>query len=106
MSPIWKTRGAPESFNLKKLVLPVYIVVSAVFMLAVIYSYANGVIYKSGLTTGQQQGYEAAVVELAQQISAKCEAVAITVGEQQINVINTACLQSAETAEVMENESK
>ena len=83
--------------------LPVYVVVSVVFIIYTLYSYAMGVVYNSGYTRGQadsevilqqtyDQGYAQAVQQLMEQTSSRCEAVALTLWDQQVDVVNVACL--------------
>lgn len=86
---------------LSKMILPLYLVLSALFIVYVAYSYLGGVVYNSWLNQGatewQQQGYESAIVDLMNRVGAKCEPVALTVGDTQVDVINIACLQQAPT---------
>lgn len=87
---------------IKALILPVYVILSVVFIVYIGYSYATGVVYNTGELNGQQQGYDAgyskAISDLLQQAGTQCEPVAITLGDQGVNVINVACLQAAPQA--------
>ena len=91
MSVLGKPEPAPKSW--KKFILPGYIIFSALFIVYVLYGYFGGVVYQSGLQGGYNQWYTQAVQELAQQVGSKCEPVAITLWDQQVDVINIACLQ-------------
>jgi hypothetical protein len=92
-----------SGLSIKPFMLPMYIILSAVFILYIAYSYATGVVYKSGIMAGQQAGqqqaqqagYEAAIAQLLQQAGSQCEPISISLGEKQVNVINVACLQAA-----------
>lgn len=107
MSPLTKKESPIKGkVNIKPFILPVYIILSAVFILYIAYSYATGVVYQSGILSGQEQGqqawyqawYEAAIAQLIQQAGSQCEPVSITLREQGVNIINMACLQSAPQA--------
>lgn len=110
---IIKTKVTDESSKkwFSKMILPLYIVLSALFIVYAAYSYLGWVVYNSwvnqGATAGQQQGYEAAVVDLMNRVGEKCEPVALTAGDTQVDVINVACLQQApieQTTEVTQEE--
>lgn len=85
---------APKTRSWKCFALPAYVIISALFIAYSLYSYLVWVVYQSG----QQQGYTVAVQDLATQVSEKCEPVAITIGQEQVDVINVACLQEAADA--------
>ena len=108
---IIKTKVTDESSKkwFSKMILPLYVVLSALFILYVAYSYLGWVVYNlwlnQGASAGQQQGYEAAIVDLMKRVGEKCEPVALTAGETQIDVINVACLEQApveQTTEVLQ----
>lgn len=80
--------------NIKPFLLPAYLILSAVFILYIAYGYINGVVYRTGLASGQQQWYEAAITQLLQQAGDKCEPVSISLWDAAVNVINVACLQT------------
>ncbi len=84
----------------KKLVIPAYILVSALILVYVGYSYIIGTIYNSGA----QQGYQAAISELIKQTGGKCEPVAITLGETKVEVVNVACLKQAEGTQAQQTQ--
>lgn len=77
----------------KKALLPLYIVISALFIVFVIYNYIVGGIY----TLWKNTGYQAAIEQLIAQAGAKCEPVAINLWENKIEVVNVACLQQTQT---------
>lgn len=112
MSPLGKTKASGDAkkvnLNVGPYVLPVYIVLSAVFILYVAYGYFSGQVYRSGYLTGQQNGYDTAFNQIVERVATKCEPVGINYGNQAINVINVACLQTApadtETAPVEANQ--
>jgi hypothetical protein len=108
---IMKAKWGEETpkVNVKKMVLPAYIVLSALFIWYAAYSFFTWVVYNSGVnqwaTAGQKQGYEQAIVDLMNQAGTKCEPVALTMWEAQVDVINVACLQQAapeSSSDVME----
>jgi len=90
------------------MVLPAYIILSAIFILYVAYSYLQWVVYRSGAANwqqqwyslGQQEWYTNAVIEVINSVSEKCEPVAITAWEAQVDVINVACLQAQKPAPI------
>ena len=88
------TKKTNEESIVKKLILPAYIVLSALFILYIAYSYMQSVVYQSWADRGMQQGYSSAVVELINRVGEKCEPVAITASDTQVDVINVACLQA------------
>lgn len=104
MSPLTKAKKieVPKR-NISKIFLPVYIVLSALFILYVGYSYLQGVVYTSWNNTGQQQWYQAAYVEIITAVSEKCEPVALNAWETQISIVNVACLQWPEQETQGEN---
>lgn len=95
MSPLTKTKVVEWSKNYKQYILPAYIVVSAIFIILVAYSYFQSVVYNSGVLKWQQQGYEGAYVEVVNAVSQKCEAVTLEVWETSVSIVNVACLQQA-----------
>lgn len=97
MSPLWKAKtseGKKMGFNVGPYILPVYIILSAIFILYIGYSYFNGMVYRSGFLTGREEGITITINELVQKVGTKCEPVGINYGNQVINVINVACLQA------------
>ncbi len=80
--------------------LPVYIVVSAAFILYVLWSYVMWVVYNSwvrqwqeqALQAWQEQWYVAAFQQISEELTKWCEWVTLTLWDQEINVINTDCL--------------
>lgn len=81
--------------------LPVYIVVSAVFIIYVLWTYAMSVVFNAGvlqgqnqaLQVGQEQGYLAAIQQLSDEATKEsCEVVTLTLWEEQVNMINVNCL--------------
>lgn len=104
MSPLTKKEApAKEKMNIKSFILPLYIILSLIFIVYMGYSYAVGFMYQSGLNSGQQQwqqvgykvGYEDAIAQLIGQAGTQCEPVSISLGDAGVNVINVACLQVA-----------
>lgn len=96
MSVLTKAKTDVVKKNYTQYILPAYIVVSALFILLVAYSYFQWVVYNSGNLNGQQQGYQAAYVEVVNAVSQKCEAVTLEVWDNQVSVVNVACLQNPE----------
>lgn len=95
MSPLTKTKPVETNKNYTQYILPAYIVISAIFILLVAYSYFQWVVYNSWALRWQQQWYEAAYTEVVNAVSQKCEAVSLNVGETTVSVVNVACLQEA-----------
>jgi len=95
-----KKEDTPSIGSFSKFILPAYIAFSALFILYIGYTYFQWVVYNSGLnqgaSAGQEQGYQQAIVDLMNQAGTKCEPVSLTAGDQQVDVINIACLQQAE----------
>ncbi len=83
----------------RKIILPLYVIISALFILYVWYSYFQWVVYRSWAISWQQQWYTTAVIELINRVGEKCEPVAISAWETQVDVINVACLQQQASAE-------
>lgn len=97
-----KTRKETWKFfsTVKAYSLPIYIVVSAVFILYVLWSYAMWVVYNAwviagqnqALQVGQEQGYVAAIEQMSQEASSSCDVVTLTLWDQEVNMINIDCL--------------
>lgn len=95
--------------------LPVYIIISVLFIISVLWSYVMGVIYNSwvvawqqqALEVWQQQWYTKAVQQMTDEATKDtCEVVTLTLGEKQVNVINIDCLDvntSEQASEQVEN---
>ncbi len=96
MSVLGKTtrEEAKKPAGWKKMLLPGYLLFSAIFIIYSLYTYFGGVVYQAGVN----QGISSAVVQLMQQTGSKCEPVALTAGDQQVDVINIACLQQQDPA--------
>lgn len=103
MSPLTKKDSSEKKkMNIRPFLLPGYIVLSAVFIIYIAYSYFTGIVYQSGILSGQEQGqqagyqvgFEAAIAQLIAQASQQCDPVSITLENQGVNVINVACLQA------------
>ena len=88
---IIKTKTSESSFGWKKFILPGYIVLSALFILVTLYTYFQWVVYRSGVATWEQQ----AVQTIMTRVSQKCEAIALTLGESQVDIVNAACVQQS-----------
>lgn len=101
MSPLTKAKTIKKTTNkYTQYILPAYIVLSAIFILLVAYSYFQWVVYNSGALTGQKQWYQAAFVEVINAVSKKCEVVTLEVWETAVDVINVACLNQESTSQV------
>ena len=98
MSFIAKTKEW-SSFDWKAYVLPGYITISAIFIVYMIYSFIVWGVYNLGVNSGAQRGYQAAVAELMNQASSKCEPVELTLEDKKIQVVNVACLQQSSTSQ-------
>lgn len=92
MSPLTKAKEAKKSYS--QYILPVYIILSGLFIIFVVYSFLQSVVYNSGAIRWQQQWYEAAYREIYNAVSQKCEAVALNVWDTSVSVVNVACLQA------------
>ncbi|MCH8519028.1 hypothetical protein LAT59_04685 [Candidatus Gracilibacteria bacterium] len=86
----------------KSYALPVYIIVSALFIVYALWSYAMGVVYNAGvlegqnqaLQVGQEQGYMAALEQISEEAIKGCDGFTLTLGESQvIGLINIDCLE-------------
>jgi hypothetical protein len=101
MSPLTKAKPVEIKKSYTQYILPAYIIISAIFILLVAYSYFQWVVYNSGTIRGQQQGYEAAYVEIVNAVSQKCEAVALEVWDTTVSVVNVACLEQPTQAQAV-----
>ena len=83
-----------KSAGWKKLLLPGYIIFSAIFIVYSLYTYFGGVVYQAWVN----QWINSAVVRLMQQAGSQCEQpVSLTAWGQQVDVINVACLQQPQS---------
>ena len=99
----------PEILSaIKSYSLPVYIVVSAVFILYVLWSYAMGVVYNAWVNAGKnqalqgdqeqdymvamEQGYVTAIEQILQEATASCDVISLTLWDEQVNMVNIDCL--------------
>lgn len=85
-----------EKFSIKKLLLPLYIIISLMFIVYVLYSYVMWTIYRWWMIKWQEQWYARAIQDLMSQAGSKCEPVALNFWKDQIDVVNVACLQKQE----------
>ena len=81
--------------NVKPLLLPVYIIISLLFILWSAYSYFSSFVYGSGVQAGGTQVVNAIVVEATK----GCNAIPVTAGGTTVELVNVACLQQAAPAE-------
>lgn len=89
------------NFNMKGYLLPLYILLSLLFILWSAYSYFSSFVYGSGVQAGGTQVVNAIVVEATK----GCNAIPVTSGGTTVQLINVACLQQAAPAEdAMEKE--
>ena len=106
MSPLGKAKpssdGKKSGLNVGPYILPLYILLSAVFIAYVAYGYFSGQVYRSGFLTGREEGITITINELVQKVGSQCEPVGINYGNQVINVINIACLQAPAPNEASE----
>lgn len=93
MSPLIRPKPVVDKRSYTQYILLAYIIISAIFILMVAYSYFQGVVYKSWSLKGQQQWYEAAYIEIINAVSQKCETVSLNVWETTVSIINVICLQ-------------
>jgi len=76
--------------------LPAYLIISALIILLVIYNFITNSIYAVWLQNGANQGYQAAVGQLIEQVKDKCDPVEVTLDNvATVQVINAACIQQA-----------
>jgi hypothetical protein len=99
MSPLTKAKPVEIKKSYTQYILPAYVIISAIFILLVAYSYFQWVVYNSGALRWQQQWYEAAYVEIVNAVSQKCEAVALEVWETTVSVVNVACIEQPTQAQ-------
>ena len=93
MSPAWKTKTVAVKMELRKILIPFYIILSSIFILYVLGNLVAGVVYKQWV----QEWYKAAISELIVKVEQRCEPVPVNFWEKQIEVINLACLQSLQS---------
>ncbi len=79
----------------KQALLWAYIAFTIVLIVWLIFNYFKNVVYSMGV----QAGYGTAVEQLMKEVGSKCEPVAVNIGEEQIDIINVACLQQPEAEE-------
>jgi len=94
MSPLTKAKPVAVKKSYTQYILPIYVVVSAVFILFIAYSYFQSVVYNSGTLLWQQQWYQAAYTEVINAVSQTCEAIELNVWETKVSVINITCLDT------------
>lgn len=101
MSVLGKTKEEVVVPTWKKMIIPWYIIFSMIFIIVTLYYYFVSFVYQSWVVDGGQQWletwqwqwYRLAIEELTQKVTEKCEPVAITINEKQVDIINVACLQ-------------
>ena len=98
-----KDESENVSMDWRKFLLPGYIIFSALFILFTLYNALWSVVYQSGLQAGvaewQQQWYEIGMQEILQTAGNSCETITIGGGDQQVGLVNIACLQQQAPAE-------
>lgn len=104
--PIMKSKIENEVIkkSYTKMILPIYVILSALFIIYAAYSYLGWVVYNQGSIIGKQQWYEAAVIDLMNRVASKCDPVTLTAWETKINVINVACLQQNSVENIIPEE--
>lgn len=106
-----KTKTSKGNIDWKKFILPGYIVFSILFIVLTLYAYLQWVVYNSGLSAwwqqwlaaGQEQWYAVAIQEIITKVSEKCEPIALTAGDNQVDVVNVACLQESQNQDTSLN---
>lgn len=79
--------------NIKAYLLPVYVIISLLFIIWSAYSYFSSFVYGSGVQAGGTQVVNAIVSQASQ----GCSAIPVTSGSTTVELINIACLQQAPT---------
>jgi len=89
------------NLNVKGYMLPLYILLSLLFILWSAYSYFSSFVYGSGVQAGGTQVVNAIVTQASQ----GCNAIPVTAGGTTVELVNVACLQQAAPAgDVMEKD--
>lgn len=91
MSIITKTKKV-ELANWKSYILPVYVVLTALLIIFLVYNFIVNSVYWTGYNNGAQEWYQTAITQLLQEVSQKCDPVAVNMWETTVNVINVECL--------------
>lgn len=93
MPVLWKStpkETTKKTSGWKNILLPGYLVLSALFIVYSLYTHFVGVVYQAWANS--------AVVRLMQQAGSQCEQpVSLTAWGQQVDVINIACLQQPQS---------
>ncbi len=91
MALLKKEKEAKASkISMKSFILPAYIVLSAIFILFVIYGYFRSVVYGGGVAVWQNQALQAVI----NQANSSCDAFSLTsLDGSQVQLVNIACLQ-------------
>jgi len=107
--PLTTKKTTPTGNSFKSFILPVYVLLSLIFIAVVSYNYLAGFVYNSwvsqGAVAGQQQWYERAVIDVMNQVVTQCEPVALTAWDQQVDIVNYACVQPQTELETSQNPS-
>jgi len=98
MSPLTKTKTTESVRNYKQYILPAYIVLSALFIIFIAYSYFQSVVYNSWALRWQQQWYDAAFAEVINAVSQWCQSVELNLWEASVNVVNISCIEQAQAS--------
>lgn len=83
-----------KDINKTKLLIGVLISVIVVLLGFVIYAFVISPSITSFVVEAQTQGYEYAILQIAQQAS-ECQQVPLTIGNQTINLVSVDCLNLA-----------
>lgn len=102
---IWNKENQSKK-NYFAIALIVYVILSALFILFVMYWFLRWTVFTSWLIQWQQQWYSAAYNEVVEFLNNTCEIVPITAGEITVNTINVICLQESDSQATLGQETE
>lgn len=99
-----KKKNTSILVTLRENTLPIYILLSAAFIIYVVWIFVTWTVYNAWIITGQEQWYVAAFQEVANEIAQGCEVVTLTLWDTQVNTINADCLEMWQDESMMNDE--
>lgn len=86
-------RNKDSDVSWKSYILPVYIVLSFIFILFVLFSYMKGMVYTLGMQRGYNQWTLETISKLADQ-AWQCNPIPVNYGETTFQLINISCIKN------------
>lgn len=79
-----------KNWTIGKFFLVLWIIFSVIFVSVTLWTSMVRRTYDYGV----QQGLQVAVSSIMKEVTSKCEAVPLTLGDKQVSIVNVACLQN------------